>query len=61
VTKLYDAFREVESRSEVRDRLIFLGLTPQESPPPETLQSFIDGELVRWGKVVKSAGLAATE
>jgi tripartite-type tricarboxylate transporter receptor subunit TctC len=61
VAKLYDAFRMVESRSEVRDRLIFLGLTPQTSPPPETLQNFIDDELVRWGKVVKSAGLAATE
>jgi tripartite-type tricarboxylate transporter receptor subunit TctC len=61
VTKLYDAFRAVESRSEVRDRLSFLGLTPQTSPPPESLQSFIDGELVRWGKVVKAAGLAGTE
>ena len=61
VTKLYDAFRTVEARSEVRDRLIFLGLTPQTSPPPEALQGFIDGEVVRWGKVVKSAGLAATE
>ena len=61
VTKLYDAFRAVESRSEVRDRLNFLGLTPQASPPPETLQGFIDDELVRWGKVVKSAGLAGTE
>jgi tripartite-type tricarboxylate transporter receptor subunit TctC len=56
-----DAFRTVESRSDVRDRLIFLGLTPQTSPPPETLQGFIDSELVRWGKVVKSAGLAGTE
>jgi tripartite-type tricarboxylate transporter receptor subunit TctC len=61
VRKLYDAFRTVQSRSEVRDRLIFLGLTPQASPPPEVLQSFIDDELVRWGKVVKSAGLAGTE
>jgi tripartite-type tricarboxylate transporter receptor subunit TctC len=61
VSKLYDAFRTVESRSDVRDRLIFLGLTPQTSPPPETLQGFIDSELVRWGKVVKSAGLAGTE
>jgi tripartite-type tricarboxylate transporter receptor subunit TctC len=61
VTRLYDAFRTVEARPEVRDRLIFLGLAPQASPPPETLQSFIDGELVRWGKVVKSAGLAATQ
>jgi hypothetical protein len=34
---------------------------PQESPPTEVLQGFIDGELMRWSKVVKSAGLAATE
>jgi len=61
VTKLYDAFRTVASRSDVRDRLIFLGLTPQASPPPETLQGFIDGELMRWGTVVKSAGLAGSE
>jgi tripartite-type tricarboxylate transporter receptor subunit TctC len=39
----------------------FLGLTPQTSPPPEKLQAFIDDELVRWSKVVKSAGLAGTE
>jgi tripartite-type tricarboxylate transporter receptor subunit TctC len=51
----------VESRSEVRDRLSFLGLTPQTSPAPEALQGFIGSELVRWGKVVKSAGLAGTE
>jgi tripartite-type tricarboxylate transporter receptor subunit TctC len=61
VNKLYNAFRTVESRPEVRDRLIFLGLTPQTSPSPESLQSFIDDEVVRWGKVVKSAGLAATQ
>ena len=61
VAKLYDAFRRVGSRSEVRDRLSFLGLAPQTSPPPEALQGFIDGELVSWGKVVKSAGLAGSE
>jgi tripartite-type tricarboxylate transporter receptor subunit TctC len=61
VKKLYDAFRTVEARPEVRDRLIFLGLTPQASPPPEALRDFIDDELVRWGKVVKSAGLAGTQ
>jgi tripartite-type tricarboxylate transporter receptor subunit TctC len=61
VSKLYDAFRTVQSRSDVRDRLSFLGLTPQTSPPPETLQGFIDDEMVRWGKMVKSAGLAGTE
>jgi tripartite-type tricarboxylate transporter receptor subunit TctC len=61
VAKLYDAFRTVESHQEVRNRLTFLGLNPQTSPPPEKLQAFIDDELVRWGQVVKSAGLAATQ
>jgi tripartite-type tricarboxylate transporter receptor subunit TctC len=61
VTKLYDAFRTVESRSEIRERLIFLGLAPQTSPPPSTLQAFIDDEILRWGKVVRAAGVAGTE
>jgi tripartite-type tricarboxylate transporter receptor subunit TctC len=61
VTKLYDAFRTVESRSEIRERLIFLGLAPQTSPPPSTLQAFIDDEMLRWGKVVRTAGAAGTE
>jgi tripartite-type tricarboxylate transporter receptor subunit TctC len=55
------AFRTVESRPELRDRLIFLGLAPQTSPAPGTLQGFIDDEFMRWRKVVKSAGLAGTE
>ena len=61
VTKLYDAFRTVESRSEIRERLIFLGLAPQTSPPPSTLQAFIDDEMLRWGKVVRAAGVAGPE
>jgi tripartite-type tricarboxylate transporter receptor subunit TctC len=61
VTKLYDAFRAVESRPEIRDRLIFLGLAPQTSPPPSTLQAFINDEMLRWAKVVRAAGVAGTE
>jgi tripartite-type tricarboxylate transporter receptor subunit TctC len=61
VTKLYDAFRAVGSRAEVRDRLIFLGLVPQTSPPPSTLQAFVNDEMLRWGKVVRAAGIAGTE
>jgi tripartite-type tricarboxylate transporter receptor subunit TctC len=61
VTKLYDAFRAVESRPEIRDRLILLGLAPQTSPPPGTLQAFIDDEMLRWGKIVRTAGVAGTE
>jgi tripartite-type tricarboxylate transporter receptor subunit TctC len=32
VTKLYDAFRTVESRPEVRDRSVFLGLAATDQP-----------------------------
>ena len=59
--KLYNAFRTVEAQSEIRDRLILLGLAPQTSPPPDMLQAFINDEVVRWGKVVRAADLAATE
>lgn len=61
VTELYDAFRAVESRPEIRDRLILLGSAPQTSPPPGTLQAFIDDEMLRWGKIVRTAGVAGTE
>jgi tripartite-type tricarboxylate transporter receptor subunit TctC len=61
VTRLYDAFRAVESRPDVRDRLILLGLAPQTSPRPETLQAFINDEMLRWGKAVTAAGIAASE
>jgi tripartite-type tricarboxylate transporter receptor subunit TctC len=29
--------------------------------PPAGLQAYIDAEMVRWGKVVRQAGLAETE
>jgi tripartite-type tricarboxylate transporter receptor subunit TctC len=61
VTKLYDAFRTVGNQPEIRDRMILLGMVPQSSPPPEQLQGFIDTEMLRWGKVVKAAGLTGTE
>jgi tripartite-type tricarboxylate transporter receptor subunit TctC len=61
VTKLYDAFRTVGGQQDIRDRMILLGMVPQSSPPPERLQDFIDTEILRWGKVVKAAGLMGTE
>jgi len=61
VTKLYEAFRAVGTQSDIREHMIVLGMVPQSSPPPDQLQSFIDAEMVRWGKVVKTAGLAGTE
>jgi tripartite-type tricarboxylate transporter receptor subunit TctC len=61
VTKLYQAFTAVLTQPDVRAHLTVLGMAPQSSPPPEKLQDFINAEMLRWGKVVKTAGLAGTE
>jgi tripartite-type tricarboxylate transporter receptor subunit TctC len=61
VTKLYQAFTAVLAQPDVREHMTVLGMAPQASPPPEQLQDFINAEMVRWGKVVKTAGLAGTQ
>jgi tripartite-type tricarboxylate transporter receptor subunit TctC len=61
VSKLYDAFRAVAARKEVRDHMILLGMMPQPSPPPDKLQDFINAEMARWGKIVQAAELAGTQ
>ena len=61
VAKFYDALGAIVNQPDIRQRIIQLGMVPKSSPPPEKLQDFIDTEMVRWGKVVKQAGLAGTE
>jgi tripartite-type tricarboxylate transporter receptor subunit TctC len=61
VSKLYDAVRALEDQPDVRARIIQLGMVPKLSSPSDKLQSFIDSEIERWGKVVRQAGLAGTE
>jgi tripartite-type tricarboxylate transporter receptor subunit TctC len=61
VAKLHDAFGTVENVPDVRQHIVQLGMVPKSSPPADQLQAFIDSEMVRWGKVVKQAGLAGTE
>jgi tripartite-type tricarboxylate transporter receptor subunit TctC len=37
------------------------GTLPQISPSPAELKTFVADEIVRWGKIVERAGLAASE
>ncbi len=59
--KLAQAFGAAVTDRTVREHMILLGMVPQSSPPPDKLQDYINSEMVRWGKVVKTAGLAGTE
>ena len=61
VTRLYDTFAAAMAEPDLRAHLAVLGVVPQSSPPPGKLQDFINAERERWGKVVKTAGLAGTE
>jgi tripartite-type tricarboxylate transporter receptor subunit TctC len=46
---------------DVRARLKALGMTPVGKGTPEELASFLQAEIVRWGNIVESAGIARSE
>ncbi len=61
VDKLAAEIRTVMSEVEVQKLLSDDGAIPQVSPPPDELRRFVDSEIVRWGEVVKKAGIAGSE
>lgn len=46
---------------DVRTRLKDLGMTPIGKGTPQDLASFLQSEIVRWGNIVESAGIAKSE
>jgi len=61
VAKLSGELRALADDPEARAALVRLGLVPAASPPPEELKGFVAGEIVRWGELVRRAGLAGSE
>jgi tripartite-type tricarboxylate transporter receptor subunit TctC len=61
VSRLHLEMNAVLADSEVRRRIELLGITPTNSPDPAELRNFMEREIVRWKKVVESAGIAGTE
>ena len=61
VEKLAGEIRVIMGESEVQQLLSGDGTIPLVSPPPAELRRFVDAEIVRWGEVVKKAGIAGTE
>lgn len=53
--------RTITDDPEVRKEFVRLGLVPVASPPPAELKAFVRAEIVRWGEIVKKAGLQGTE
>jgi len=61
VEKLYAELRAIGGEPETRAEFVRLGLVPVDSPTPEALKAFVKSEIMRWGNVVRQAGLARSE
>jgi tripartite-type tricarboxylate transporter receptor subunit TctC len=61
IDKLAGELRAIMSEAELQQLLSADGAIPQVSPSPEELKRFVQSEIVRWGDVVKKAGLAGAE
>jgi len=61
VDKLHAALRDFNNDPAVREELVRQGLMPVVSPPPDALKDFVQSETMRFDKVVRQAGLAASQ
>jgi tripartite-type tricarboxylate transporter receptor subunit TctC len=61
IEKLNSTLKEIVASPEGQANIIGLGMNPVITPSPDTLKTFLQTEIVRWGKVVRQAGIAGTE
>jgi tripartite-type tricarboxylate transporter receptor subunit TctC len=61
VDKLHRELMAVVALPEFRNQIIAGGMLPMDNPSVEGLQDFVKAEIVRWGGIVRRAGLAGTE
>jgi tripartite-type tricarboxylate transporter receptor subunit TctC len=61
VQKLHFEMKSITATPEIQQRFTTMGLVPIDSPPVEQLQRFVVSEIERWGKVIRSAGIAESQ
>jgi len=61
ISRVASELRLMAQDRAMQDEFTRLGLVPVESPPPKELKDFVQKEIVRWGKIVRQAGLAGSE
>jgi tripartite-type tricarboxylate transporter receptor subunit TctC len=60
VQRLHKEITAIFDMPEVRERILKTGFVPVKNPSVDELEAFMKTEIVRWGKVVKQAGLAGS-
>lgn len=61
VDKLHAALTSAAASPQFQARIINDGMLPMDNPSVEALQDFVKSEIVRWGEVVRRAGLQGSE
>ena len=61
VDKLHNELLSVVGRPEFKNQIVSGGMLPMDNPSVERLHDFVKSEIVRWGAVVRRAGLAGSE
>jgi tripartite-type tricarboxylate transporter receptor subunit TctC len=61
VNKLHTELQGIMALPEVQQQIAMLGIIPVSSPPPEQLRQYIQSEIIRWGKLVRQAGIFGSE
>ncbi len=61
LTKLNAEINAIVGADDVRARLKGLGMIPVGTGSIPELQKFLQAEIIRWGKIVRDAGIAGTE
>jgi tripartite-type tricarboxylate transporter receptor subunit TctC len=61
VDRLHAEVKAIMAMPDVQKRFVDLGNIPLVSPPPDELRRYVKSEIVRWGDVVRKAGLAGSE
>ncbi len=61
IAKLNTQLNALVATADVRERINDLGMRPLGTGSPGQLASFLQAEIVRWGKIVETAGIAKSE
>ena len=61
VDKLGSAMRTIMTAPDMRERILNIGLIPNDSPSVEGMQRYIASEAEKWGALVRQLGLAGSQ
>ena len=61
VAKLHAELKAITATPDIQQRFTGMGLVPIDSPPVEHLQGYVVSEIERWGKVIRAAGIEASQ